>query len=40
MLLPSTTYDYGNRHFRLGFGRKNMPEALAKFDEYVRAELR
>jgi aspartate/methionine/tyrosine aminotransferase len=39
MLLPSTTYDYGNRHFRLGFGRKNMPEALAKFDEYVQSEL-
>jgi aspartate/methionine/tyrosine aminotransferase len=30
LLLPSTVYDYGSRHFRLGFGRENMPEALAQ----------
>lgn len=35
MLLPSTVYDYGNKHFRIGFGRKNMPEALQKLDEYL-----
>lgn len=35
MLLPSTVYDYGRRHFRLGFGRENMPEALAKFQDYL-----
>jgi aspartate/methionine/tyrosine aminotransferase len=36
MLLPSMVYDYGNKHFRLGFGRENMPEALDKFREYLK----
>jgi aspartate/methionine/tyrosine aminotransferase len=35
MLLPSTVYDYGDEHFRLGFGRENMPEALEKLREYL-----
>lgn len=39
MLLPSTVYDYGNRHFRLGFGRENMPEALEKFREYLKQKF-
>ena len=34
-LLPSTVYDYGNKHFRIGFGRKNMKECLEKFEEYL-----
>lgn len=37
MILPSTVYDYDNRHFRLGFGRENMPEALEKFEEYIKS---
>lgn len=35
MLLPSAVYDYGNKHFRIGFGRENMPEALNKFEGYI-----
>jgi len=35
MLLPSTVYDFDDRHFRLGFGRENMPEALEKLNEYL-----
>lgn len=35
MLLPSTVYDYDNRHFRLGFGRKNLPEVLDKFEKHI-----
>lgn len=35
LLLPSSVYDYDNKHFRLGFGRENMPEALSKFEEYI-----
>ncbi len=34
-LLPSTKYDFGNKHFRIGFGRKSMPEALKLFEKYV-----
>lgn len=36
MLLPSIVYDFDNSHFRIGFGRENMPEALAKLEEYLR----
>jgi len=36
MLLPSTVFDYGDRHFRLGFGRENLPEVLGIFTEYLK----
>ncbi len=35
MVLPSTVYGYDSKHFRLGFGRENLPEALGKFEEYL-----
>jgi aspartate/methionine/tyrosine aminotransferase len=34
LLLPGTVYDQP-RHIRFGYGRKNMPEALARFDAYL-----
>jgi aspartate/methionine/tyrosine aminotransferase len=37
LLLPSTLFDYGMSHFRVGFGREGMPEALELFEEYVEA---
>ena len=39
MLLPGTVYDFGERNFRLGFGRKNMPEALEKLRECIKKNL-
>ena len=36
LLLPSTVYDFDDRHFRVGFGRENMPEALEKFRDYLK----
>ncbi|MFX1533828.1 MAG: aminotransferase class I/II-fold pyridoxal phosphate-dependent enzyme [Promethearchaeota archaeon] len=36
MLLPSTVYDYDEQHFRIGFGKENMPEALTKLEEYLK----
>jgi len=36
MLLPSTVYDFDDRHFRLGFGRENMPEALEQLVIYLK----
>ena len=36
MLLPSTVFDYGDQHFRLGFGRENMPEVLEVFRAYLK----
>lgn len=35
MLLPSSVFEYGNRHFRIGFGRKNMPEALGRLEAFL-----
>lgn len=36
MLLPSTTYHFGDQHFRVGFGRKNMPDALARLEVFLQ----
>jgi len=35
LLMPSTKFDYGTSHFRIGFGRKNLPDALQHFDNYI-----
>ena len=35
MLLPSSVYDYYGKCVRIGFGRKNFPEAISIFDEYL-----
>ena len=36
VLLPSDVYDYKGNHFRVGFGRKNMPRALKLLEDYVK----
>ena len=38
MLLPSETFEYGNAHVRIGFGRANMPEILEIFEPYLAAQ--
>ena len=35
LLLPSSLYEYGTHHFRLGFGRKNLPMGLEHLDRYL-----
>lgn len=35
LLLPGSLYGDDDEHFRLGFGRTNMPEALARFDQFL-----
>ena len=35
LLAPGNRFDFGDHHFRLGFGRRNMPEALEQFDQYL-----
>jgi aspartate/methionine/tyrosine aminotransferase len=35
LLLPGTVFDYPGNHFRLGFGRRNLPVALARFEEFL-----
>lgn len=35
MILPASVFDYEGNFFRLGFGRRNMPEALTLLQEYI-----
>ncbi len=37
LLLPGTVYDDPNNHFRIGFGRKNFPEALHALETGLEA---
>ena len=36
LLLPGSVFDDPGNHFRIGFGRKNMPEALARLEEFLQ----
>ncbi|PIR15639.1 MAG: aspartate aminotransferase [Elusimicrobia bacterium CG11_big_fil_rev_8_21_14_0_20_64_6] len=36
LLMPSTVYGYPRPHFRIGFGRENMPEALVRLAAALR----
>lgn len=38
LLLPSVAFDCGDERFRIGYGRNNLPEALAAFDDYLTAK--
>ena len=35
LLMPASIYDYDSNHFRIGFGRKNMPKCLDKLKEFL-----
>jgi len=39
LLVPSTKFGYGNNHFRLGFGRKNMQDGLNLLEQYVQEKI-
>ncbi|HVO41165.1 MAG TPA: aminotransferase class I/II-fold pyridoxal phosphate-dependent enzyme [Aggregatilineales bacterium] len=39
LLLPGTCYEADSQHFRIGFGRANMPEALGRFEDYMRQQV-
>jgi len=38
LLLPSDIYSMDDQYFRMGYGRKNFPESLAKFEEFLKEE--
>ena len=38
LLLPAPIFDWGDRHFRLGFGRNDLPAALERLDAYLSAK--
>ena len=35
LLLPGSQFGFPGNHFRIGFGRENMPDALARFEAYL-----
>lgn len=35
LLLPGTVYDDRDNHFRIGFGRRSMPDALARLESFL-----
>jgi aspartate/methionine/tyrosine aminotransferase len=35
MLLPGTVYDDSRNHFRLGLGRKNLPQAVERLEQFL-----
>lgn len=39
IIIPGTLFDNENNHFRLGFGRKNLPEALDKFEHFTKKNI-
>jgi hypothetical protein len=36
MLVPGSLFDASGQYFRLGLGRRNFPEALARLDVFLR----
>ena len=38
LLLPSSTFGFGDSHFRLGLGRTDLPEAMARFEGFLDHE--
>jgi aspartate/methionine/tyrosine aminotransferase len=36
IILPGTLFDNSNNHFRLGFGRRNLPEALSRLEHFTK----
>jgi aspartate/methionine/tyrosine aminotransferase len=40
LLLPGSQFGHPGNHFRLGFGRANLPEAMAHLEAYARRTLR
>ncbi|MFX0125467.1 MAG: aminotransferase class I/II-fold pyridoxal phosphate-dependent enzyme [Candidatus Hodarchaeota archaeon] len=36
LLLPSSKFDFGDSHFRIGYGRKNILEPLKRLEKFVK----
>ena len=40
LLLPGSQFGFGGNHFRLGFGRTDLPEALDRLEAHAASTLR
>lgn len=38
LLVPGSVFEAGRDHFRIGFGRRNLPEALEALERHLRSE--
>ena len=36
LLLPGSVYDDSHNHFRLGLGRKNLPQAVERLEQFLK----
>lgn len=39
MVVPGSVFEYPGQHFRLGLGRKDLPQAIERVREYVESEM-
>jgi aspartate/methionine/tyrosine aminotransferase len=39
LLLPGSIYDDSGNHFRLGLGRKNLPQAVERLEMYLQSAV-
>jgi aspartate/methionine/tyrosine aminotransferase len=39
LLLPGSVYDESRNHFRLGLGRKNLPQAVERLEEFLSGKI-
>jgi aspartate/methionine/tyrosine aminotransferase len=40
LIVPGTLFELSGNHFRLGLGRRNLPQALSRLGEYIDAKRR
>jgi aspartate/methionine/tyrosine aminotransferase len=40
LLLPGSTFGHPGNHFRLGFGRTDLPDALGRMERFAKLTLR
>jgi aspartate/methionine/tyrosine aminotransferase len=40
LIMPGSVFDLSGNFFRIGFGKKNMPEILKRFETYLQAQGR
>lgn len=40
MLVPSSLFQFGDQHVRIGFGRENLPEVIERFSAYLDLYVR
>jgi aspartate/methionine/tyrosine aminotransferase len=37
LILPASRFGYSGNHFRLGYGRRDLPEGLERLERFARS---